>query len=330
MSYISTSVLAASTTVAQVRDIVCLLGYEKVSERLKVPHLVGSYFWYDETDFRSWAGVELHIFKPAKGPVEVETRSTASRSYWDLVHQNRTLKLFRDLFAGHFETDAGKNRYWRPEANPPTPLSSGCYLARWRFNNNIMRAKNYLMHRKLEGPIAKDRPSGLSYLDEINPRLLSNNLVIPYVIAVWEEYFRGTFLACLRYSAHKERALKKAKLSYSHLEKLVIGATQIDRALVESFPLQRPSSIAEAFKLLDPGLDIAGPLRKPYRGRKETLFDSIESLVEDRNLLVHTGEINVKLFDSHLQRVLSDLTEAVDRSYNHIAKHNGFNPNRDY
>ena len=276
------------------------------------------------------AGVELDIYKTARGPVKVTLRSKSSRGYWDLVHQNRTLKLLRDLFGGQFETDAGKNRYWRPDEPPPSPLSSGCYLAHWRFHNNLQRASIYLIHRKLEGELAKDEPSGLGFIDEINPRLLSNNMVVPYVIAVWEEYFRATFAACLRYSKQREAALKRARLSHANLEQLVAGTVQIDRAVAETFSFQRPSAIGETFKLIDPKLDITSALRKPYRRRKQSLLDSIEALIEDRNHLVHTGEINVGLFDKHLQTVLGDLTEAVNRAYNYIAKHNGFMPNHDY
>lgn len=330
MSYTSTSILGASATAVQVKDVIGLLGFKTVRDGLKVPNRVGEYVWYDATDYRSWSGVELDIYRAVGEPVEVTTRSTASRSYWDLVHQNRTLKLLRDLFGGHFETDAGKNRYWRPDSHPPSPLSSGCYLARWRFNNNLQRASIYITHRKLDGKIAQDAPSGLGFLDEINPRLLSNNMVVPYVIAVWEEYFRATFATCLRYSKQREAALKRAKLSHADLENLVVGATQIDRAVAEAFSFQRPTAISETFKLIDAKLDVAGVFRKPYRGRKRNLFDSLEELIEDRNRLVHTGEINVELFDKNLRAVLNDLTEAVNRAYNYLAKHNGFVPNHNY
>lgn len=330
MSYTSTSVLAASTTVAQVRDVVGLLGFKRIRDGLSVSNRAGGYFWYDEMDFRSWSGVELDIYKSGTGAVSVTTRSTVSRSHWDLVHQNRTLKLLRDLFGGHFETDAGKNRYWRPDGLPPSPMSSGCYLARWRFKNDLQRASIYLMHRKLDGQMAKDAPSGIGFLDEINPRLLSNNMVIPYVIAVWEEYFRATFAVCLRYSTQREAALKRAKLSHSDLEQLVAGKTQVDRAVAETFSFQRPTAISDAFRLIDPKLDVGGALRKPHRGRKQSLFDSLEALIEDRNRLVHTGEINVGLFNKQLRAVVSDLTEAVNRAYDIIAKRNGFVPNHNY
>jgi hypothetical protein len=330
MSYTSESVLRKSASVARVQEIIELLGYKRVRDGLKVPNRITGYMWHDETDYRSWAGVELDIYKTPKGPVKVSTRSTVSRSYWDLVHQNRTLKLLRDLFGGNFETDAGRNRYWRPEAPPPQPISSGCYLARWTFHNNMGKADIYMMNRKLEGQIARDNSTGFDFMDQFNPRLLSNNLLVPYMIAVWEEFFRATFTACLRYSSQRETALKRAKLSHSDLEDIAIGSMQVERAVAEKFSFQRPSSIVEAFKLIDPKLDIGNPLQKPYRNRKVNLYNSIETLVEQRHQLVHTGDLNLKLFDKHLKTALSDLTEAVNRSYGYIAKQYGFVPNHDY
>lgn len=319
-----------SVTAAQVQDIIDLLGYKQSRDGLKVPNRIDGYMWYDEVDYRSWSGVELDLYKTPKGPVKVTTRSTVSRSYWDLIHQNRTLKLLRDLFGGHFETDAGRNRYWRPESPPPTPISSGCYLARWRFHNSLGRADMYLTSRKLEGPITADNSSGLEIMDQYNPRLLSNNLLVPYMIAVWEEYFRATFAACLRYSKQREAALKRAKLSHADLEKIAIGSVLIERSVAETFSFQRPSAISETFKLIDPKLDIAAAFRKPYRRRKVTLYDSIETLVKDRNRLVHTGDLNLKLFDKELKTSSVDLTEAVNRAYDYTAKHYGFVPIHDY
>jgi len=150
------------------------------------------------------------------------------------------------------------------------------------------------------------------------------------MIAVWEEFFRATFAACLRYSKQRESALKRAKLSHADLEKLAIGTVQVERSVAEFFSFQRPSSIAETFKLLDPKLDIAAPLRKPYRRRSASLYDSLEVLVEKRNALVHAGDLSLGLFDNQLKITMSDLTVAVNRAYNYIAKHYGFVPNHDY
>lgn len=330
MSYTSTSVLKQSATAAQVQDIVLLLGYKRSSDGLTVPNRVGGYYWYDETDYRSWSGVELDIYKSRRGPVKVTTRSTVSRSFWDLTHQNRTIKLLRDLYGGHFETDAGRNRYWRPDHPAPSPLSSGCYLARWRYHNSGIQSHIYLTNRNVTGPAATDGPTGLAFLDQMNPRLISNNLLVPYLVAVWEEFFRATFAACLKYSTQREAALKRARLSHADLEKIAVGSVPVERSIAETFAFQRPSSIAENFKLIDPKLDLAAPLRKPYRRRKVSLFNSVDALVESRHRLVHSGDLTHSLFDKQLNTSMSDLTEAVNRCYNYIAKHYGFVPNHDY
>lgn len=326
MSYTSESVLARSVSVSEVRDIVELLGYRRVRDGLKIPNRVAEYFWLDYDDYRSWYGVELGIYKSPRGPVKISTRSTVSRSYWDLKHQNRTLKLLRDLFGGHFVTDAGRNRYWRPEEPPPSPISSGCYLSRWRLHNNLGRAHVYLMSRDSRGETAGRVPSGLAIVDQYNPRLISNNLLLPYLIAVWEEYFRSMFIACLKYTKQREGALKRAKLSHAHLEELATGTAQVEEAVASHFYFQRPSAIAECFKLLDPKLDLAAPLRKPYRRRKVKLFDSMEALVEIRNEIVHSGRIDLTLTDQKLNTLVADLVVCADRAYHYIGAHFGFAP----
>jgi hypothetical protein len=329
MSYTSQSKLTSTAKLSQLQEIVDLLGYKKIRDDLDVPDQVASYFWLDQNDYRSWYGVELQIYRK-KGEITVDTRSTVSRSYWDLKHQNKTIKTIRDLFGGDFTTDAGRNRYWRPPEPAPSPLSSGCYLARWRFHNALIKAKIYLSARKLEGNMAKDQPSGFHFMDEMNPRLLSNNFLIPYVIAVWEEYFRATFTAALKYSSQRQGVLKKARLSHSQLEQIAIEDQPFERTVAECFSFQRPSSISDNFKLLDLRMDIGGAMRKPYKRRKVSLYESIEALVEGRNAFVHAGQINVQLYDKELQIILADIVEAVDRAYTAIGAHFGFSPIHSY
>ena len=71
-------------------------------------------------------------------------------------------------------------------------------------------------------------------------------------------------------------------------------------------------------------------MRKPYKRRKLSLYDSIEALVEGRNAFVHAGQINIQLYDKELQTTLADIVGAVDRAYAAIGKHYGFPPIHDY
>lgn len=163
----------------------------------------------------------------------------------------------------------------------------------------------------------------------MNPRLLSNNLLVPFIIAVWEEYYRATFTAVLRYADKREVVLKKARLSHAQLEQIA-AEKQIERAIAECFSFQRPSVIGENFRMIDTRLDVLGAMRKPYRRRKVTLSDAIESLVDTRNAFVHAGEMDMSLFDKELQTIMSDIVVAVDRSYEAIGNHFKFTAIHDY
>ena len=329
MSHTSYSIFDEGTTLKQVREIVYLLGYVKVRDGLTVPNRTDCTMWFEQKDYKSWVGVELDIYKE-NNKVNVTTRSRISRSHWDLTHQNNTLKTLRDLFGGYFETDAGRNRYLRSEGKPPLPISSGCYLARWRFNNALIKPRLYLSQRGLKGQNAKPEPIGLHIFDEMNPRLFSNNLILPYLVAIWEEYFKSSFIVLLKYSSNRETVLKKSKLSHAQLEEIAAGVQGVEEALTESLSFQRPSKVSDNFKLINQRLDIAGILRKPYRRRRTSLYESIEKCVEIRNEFVHSGYIDTTMSDKVIEKIIDDFEVAVDRIYDLFGEKYEFVPLRYY
>lgn len=329
MSYTSTNTLRKTADPRRVLEVIKLLGYIPNKDGLRIPSRIGSFMWYERSDYKSWVGVELDVYK-TKTSLKVSTRTRVGRSYWDLAHQNRTITLLRQLFGGSFITDAGSNRCWRPSGNPPVPISSGCFLSRWHFHNALMKARLYLSSRELKGNTAKSKPTGLVFMDEMNPRLLSNNFIIPYIIGTWEEYFRATFSTILAYAEKRDAVLKKARLSPTQLEAIASAKLPVEITISECFSFQRPSIIGDNFKLFDNKLDLASAFRKPYRNRTTTLFDSIEELIETRNALVHNGQIDLSLYDKKLQRILSDIVVAVDRAYETIGSHFGFIPVYNY
>lgn len=112
MSYASENVLPRSAKLAQLEELIALLGYRKGEDGLKVPDRIGSYFWCDKEEFRSYAGVGLDIYRHSHGPIKVTTQSSAGKSHWDLTQQNKTIKIIRNLSAAISlpmlgETDAG-------------------------------------------------------------------------------------------------------------------------------------------------------------------------------------------------------------------------------
>jgi hypothetical protein len=109
-----------------------------------------------------------------------------------------------------FVTDEGKSRYLHPNNPAPKPEQSGCHLAFQQFGDNIIKASIYLSNRTF--PNTKKEKGGLEFLDQMNPRLLSNNLLLPFLIASIEDYFKSTFIALLKYSNNKEMFFKNARI----------------------------------------------------------------------------------------------------------------------
>lgn len=329
MSYESVNTLSSQAKMVKVQELIELLGYKKSIEKPHIPEIKAIYYWFEQNEYRSWSGIGLQISKK-EGQLEVYTRTSSSSSYWDNLQQNKTIKMLREYFGGYFVTDAGRNRYHHPEKPIPSTTSSGCFLARWRFHNALTKVHVYMQNRNLAGPICRDEPSGFEFLDDLNPRLLSNNLILPYVIAVWEEYFRSTFEVLFNTLDNKENVLKEVRLTAHHLEPFADDIIPFSRAVSGYFSFQRPSLISRNFKLVRKDIDITGALRKPYRRRKISLFNSIEILIENRNSFVHEGKMDTKLFDVKIKSIINDITEAVNRTYNEIGLKYSFTPIHDY
>src|SRR5215475_13499724 len=81
MSYSSENELPAGTRIADIREIILLLGYKKLGRWISSGNVsFESYDWREETDYKSWSGVELSINKADGGKLSVSTRTPISRS----------------------------------------------------------------------------------------------------------------------------------------------------------------------------------------------------------------------------------------------------------
>ena len=158
----------------------------------------------------------------------------------------------------------------------------------------------------------------------MNPRLLSNNLLLPYLVSTMEDYFKSTFISLLRYSKKKDSFLKNVRLSSNHLVKISNGDLTVEEAVTENLPFQRISAISQHFRTIDPKIDIAGILRKPYRRRKKKLFDEIEEFVEKRHAFIHWGEMDTQFSDKSLKKLMKDLETSIIRCYKFITSHYGW------
>ncbi len=72
--------------------------------------------------------------------------------------------------------------------------------------------------------------------------------------------------------------------------------------------------------MLVPELDIHGALRRPYRRRRKSLWESLNELVENRHAFVHRGDVNVNFDDETLATAILDSQVAVVESIGDCAK----------
>lgn len=327
MSYSSTNELAQGTKLKDVLEFASLLGY-RYDGILKSDEVgpISCFDWFEEKDYCSWSGVELGIYEH-DSTVTVETRTPIARSYFDLEHQNKTIRLFRKHFGGTFTTDEGKGRYLRPGSGPPTPAASGCHLAFQRFGSNLITGHVYYMRRNFTGP-KPQAPSGIYVIDKTNPWLISNNLLLPFVVAIIEDYWKSTYVALLRYSAKKDTILRAGRLTPEQLAAVSEQRTTVEQAFAETLSFQRVSTVCKHFAALDPKLDFAGALRKPYRRRRIPLYDSLEEMTDLRHDVIHRAEISRRVTDAYLIALVHDLEVAIVRCYRQLTKTYGWAYNK--
>lgn len=102
--------------------------------------------------------------------------------------QNLTLSRLREYLGGHFVTDCGRNRYFQFAGDHLEPPEAGCAVAFSRFGHNMIKMGIYIENRRFEGK-QWEIVGQFDYIDNINPRIFSNNMLVPFMVAAMEEYF---------------------------------------------------------------------------------------------------------------------------------------------
>jgi hypothetical protein len=320
MSYSSTNVFPPSAQIANVREFLMLLGYRKKRPLKYKNYSFENYEWYEETDYRSWTGVELSIDKRKNAKkFSVSTRTPAARSYYDLQQQNRTITALRERFGGSFTTDAGVGKRFRASSGPPSPAVSGCHIAFSRFGSNLGKVIFYTQTRTFKNQLPHKRGNYFSQLG-FHPENLSGNMLMAFCVSIVEDYLKSCFVALLKYSSEKERFLRGVRLRSDQLAKISSGEDSVESAVAETLSFQRISLACKNFENVDRELDLAGALRKPFGTERANLFDELEALANKRNLFVHQALLDLDFGDKLVQTMLHNLDGAMTRVQKAILK----------
>lgn len=323
----ATNYFPDGTSASKLRKIANLLGYEAVKDWRDIDGQIGSYIWHEREDYKSWTGVELSIYQNDEG-LTVHSRSRYGGSYWDVRKMNETMRVYRDFAGGYFISDEGRNRFFSSDYGRVSPIASGCYIARWRFQNAVSLAQLYRSARNFKGSMALDGPNEIPFLDQLNPLLFSNNMQLPYLVAVWEDYFRSLFVAALREGGISDRV--RSNLNPTKTRFGIEAGRSAEVIAANQFSFQRPEVIVRNFKLLDKSLDLEACWRQDSKGKRILLFEQITQLVDDRNGFVHEGAMNLTLYNKKLEHSVRRLLRAADLAHEKMGEHFSFKPITDY
>ncbi len=323
MSYTSENLLPRGTRLSRIRKILDILGYCRIPMRkIDLPNLVGQYRWFAEDAYRSNTGVGLGIYD-RNGSLSVETHTAAARSHWDLEQQNRTIWLLRAVCGGEFQTDAGKNRCYRNIGPAPTPAESGCAQAYEQFGANLIRGEVCLGAASFPEHWTES-PTGLWFADVFNPRLLFHHLLLVYLVATVEDYFRSTYVALLRYSECRGEILKGVQLSAQAAGNVSTGHICLEEAVAQSMGFAQPRMFLRHFERLDTKLKLDKALKSPVGRRKRRLDEDLDAWVALRNEFVHHSGFDVTLTRSRMEHIHDDLELAINRCAARVFVHYGW------
>lgn len=302
--------LPEGTKKKDVIEFLELLGYKSLDNKY--------FYFFSEDDYKFVTGISATVFDGDQ--IEVHTRTTIFRSKGDSDFHNYTIRQLKKRFGGTFSSDYGKGRY---VLSPPVDREkdeSGCFIAYRNFRNNIVTANIYLDSREIKfgieltSEIIKDYP----FIASIHPIIISNNILIPYIVSCVEDYFKSSYIALLKYSNKKISVLKNSRILPEDLLSISKGELTVEMAITKTMSFQNINKINSYFRDLDNSLDISGTLKKPFRRRKRSLFDSINNIFEQRHLLIHQNTVSSDYTTEKITKDINDVKEAIKRVYKKI------------
>jgi hypothetical protein len=315
MGYDATNYLPPNLREADVSEFLQLLGFvfagtlRRQSGRCRV-------FWHSEPDnIERFQPISATLYGGDDG-LEVHTRSLVSRNKPDCDVHNSVIRHLRKRFGGHFVSDMGRNRYFRWEGHAFKGAEAGCLVSYWRFSTNLARLRAYLMNRSFRG---KSFPEAFAADD---PEIVSNNLIVPLLVSLLEEYFKSTYQSLLRFSSKRPRITVPA----GDLLGLDGVKPSIEAAVTRRMSFQNLDTVAANFRKIEPSLDLLGCLERPYLRRRVSLRDSLQALIVRRHVIIHEATIVPTFTTEEIRRSVSDLEVAVGRVFKNLAKKKRWHP----
>ena len=323
-----------NTTRDRLRQFLEERGYRPTGHLWDWPKGSLNYHWFDDSDYRSFDGVEATIYPPTNEKDlkklgqcgwALHTRTRSSGSPADKQQQNETIRAARREFGGSFYNDwRGKNRYTQVHQDGRDAPARGIYLAYELVRHNIS-AVRFALPEPTEG-LEKLIGTKLEALATMDATRVLYNALVPFAVAALEHFFSQTFKILLRYDSTAKKRLEKhtRRVEFSDVLAIEARTKTIEDVVADWYSFQSISSIHNAFSEWF-SVDFWNLLRQRKKiGKRISLLETrLDQLIKFRHSIVHGLNINVEMRKPQIQEVL-DLTLAViDVFVDHLEKSRG-------
>lgn len=304
MGYDATNHIDRSVSKERLVEFIKLLGFERRGEW---------FHFFKRDEYKYLYGVGLHL---SSNETEwlVHTRTPIYCSNDDLKYQNYVIKKIRQFFGGYFVSDKGTNRYFSVDDIETTAANRGCYAAHFRLSDQLGTI-TFLVNNYDEPQNVRDI---FKMYGSASPSTLLSNIATTYISSIIESYFRDLYVALLTYSPKKEKIIANARIVSNDYIDIAEGRICIEEAVALSMSFQNIAKIDSYFSALDKRISIFGALSKPYRRRKETLFETLNRVLEHRHGMVHRMGVDISYTKEDVLKDIDSVKVALDRAYEHI------------
>lgn len=318
MGWDARNFLPPTTRERDVHELLQGLGYEKdTSGALQNA-------WYLPPKEEFFSGVIAFVSRTTeKLLIDTHTSIWAGRADRDI--HNNTIRLLKRRFGGGFRSDFGGNAYLRYERPDRRGAEAACYRAYAAFEDNMTNARVWADGLAVGPGIPWETP----VLQDLamNPLVGLNHLMLPFLASVFEEFVKSCYVGLLRYSDRRLSVFKAARsLPAEDWIRIADRETTVEEAHARWLSFQNLDRVAAQFRDLDPRLDVAGVLRRPYRRRRRSLYESIAAVLERRHRFVHELEVDSRYDNTARERDFSDMAIGVERIYRHLLDRYGWAP----
>ena len=315
MGYDCSNYLPPDVSRKDVEEFILLLGYTKLPRgEFSVKSHID--FYYNPDDYKYLDGVYASICTNSEG-LCVYTRCSIWRGRYDNDFQNYTIRQLKKRFGGYFISDRGKNRYFKDNGPYIDKEEGGCYQAYSKFIHKINLASSTV--ETWRKSVTKDcwysNVGKSPTIDSLNPLIVTSNIVLPFLIATIEDYFRSIYIALLKYSPEKDAIIKDARIQTDELILVSKDEIKIEDAVARSRSFQNMRRINQSFREIDNRIDIHEILNKPYRRRRQSIYETFENIISHRHFIIHQAEIICNYTPQSLVNDINTTKAGIERIY---------------